>query len=303
MTKKAPASLKPVFKERAKRPAHLEQLLERLEQLDLRDIPDEERSKAVQFLTRSLFSEADQENFWYTSPENKEQYLHEPPFAQEIKHLLRLLDSLALSAEAHQWALDRTQALAETLKRVAPYRDTERQWSGLNMTEKKEKLAVVNRLQCEIFKEGAINFIPAEIKFDATTRYNGFIRPRPVDLELKTIVPIHINETRVREGTYAQCSQTVVHEQLHGMFAQLAIAERHGLIPREHPLKKDAARLLARHKYFGYGTALIKSAYDRDPEECVTFSCHRAFNKHYTQPERHRGLWQNIKHWAQKLGL
>ncbi len=292
--------LKKLFDKRAARPEHLERMLQKLESLKPASITLEERSKAIRILSEAVLSEAEQGKFWFRLPENSVVTLYEEPFDREIKQIVRMLESLSLSTYAKKWAITRGAELGKELRKQLPVEEIEDKWEFMPWDKRLALLQKVTKLQCDIFQEGAIRFKPAKIQFHENPQVRGFIESCPLDIEMKTIAPSNINKLRVLTTTFTANASTAVHEQLHSMFMQLAIAERHGLMPQDHPLKEDAKKLLARHRHLGIGVYQIGSAYKADPEEKLTFACQKAFKDAYSN-DNNFSCWGALKDFANKF--
>lgn len=301
-------NIKYIFDQRAERPAHLERLLTRLETTEIDAIPYAERSKAIQHLTTTIFSEAANGSFWYKDPDFGSQRLIEEAFQREVDQIVRLLDSLSLSESAKEWVATRSIELALELEKATPYSEMSAQWPSLPPLEKIDVLKDIIRLQARVFEKGAIAFMPAPLKSHNRPGLAGFLMPKAIDLDTKHISPVHISENRLSHGSFKNCAITAIHEQLHSMFAQFAIAAHHSWMPPSHPLAEDAQKLLARHKYLGMGHFMINSAYLNDPEEKLAYMGQYLFEDYYAgkSPEAGTapsGFWNNIKNFARKLGL
>lgn len=271
------------FRERAKRPEHLERLLGSLESKDVETLPLAERSKLIAHLTRAVFQEAAEGKIWYDDEDAGCARIYEPPFAREIGQIVRLLNSFRLSDYTMQWAKTRAREFAAALNAELPYKKTEEQWPSLSMEEKTEILRKVAALQYRVFSKGAMSFLPSRVVLQSRHDVLGFIEPKLMDLQTLTVPDLNINENAVRHGSFLTAAVAVVHEQVHSMFMQLAIGAHRSQIGPQHPMAQDAEKFLARVRYSGFGAACIKSAYDSDPEEKITHAAHRAFSDGYSR--------------------
>jgi len=277
-------SLKTQFSKRAKRPEHLERLLGALEDRNVDALPLTERSKLIQHLTSAIFQEAARGKFWKVDEDVGSLRLHEPPFEREIRQIVRLLESLKLSDYAMDWAVARSKELAQALEKEIPFEDMKKRWPGLPLDEKKQVLERVAELQRRIFSKGGMDFLPCPVVLKPMANAIGFVQPKVMDIQTLTMPNINVSRHMVEHGIYLQAAYTVVHEQVHAMFIQLAIAAHRKQIASPHPLAKDAEHALARVLYYGIGTGYIKSAYEADPEEKITHAAHRAFQAGYNPP-------------------
>jgi len=272
-------TIRTAFGERAKRPERLERMLAELEQQDIGALPYDQRSKLLQHFTDAVYREAEEKRIFYWNPKTRFAHVYEPPFEREIRQIIRLLESFRLSDYMSQWAAGRAKELGGELEKIFPYKDVQRAWPGLSLAHKKVILEDIVKLQCGIFCKGAIDFLPSPVRFQSGLAIAGFVEARSSYIYSLTIPPLNIYS----RASFETAAKAAVHEQIHSMCMQLAIAAHLGQMPEAHPMAEDAKKLLSRHKYFAYGTALIKSAYNADPEENITHPAHEAFLAGYAK--------------------
>ncbi len=272
-------NVKREFNQRAERPEHLVKLLEKIENMDIGDLPYSERSKLIQHLSQQIVTISNDNNI--TASDEIGVCVDENEFEREIIQIHRLLKSMPHSEYLKQWALYGARHLARQLEEVYPYKETAEKWKTMGLDEKKALLKDIVKLQAKIFGAGTIDMLPSDIQFDTTVPALGYVLTKAIDLPSRNIPHININKGVALHDDFNLAAETTVHEQLHAFITQLAIADFHGWMPADHPMSNDAAISRARREFLGVAIGVIRSVYRADPEETIAHECHQTFGKAY----------------------
>lgn len=287
-----------------RREAHLQSVLDRLADTDPYSLPYDQRSRLIQYITNQVVERAKQgrllakESGPVTGP-LMDLRIDETYFSEEVSAIKTLLESMTYSPHTKLWAIKRSKDLGKALREDRSFKRTEARWPRLTLLQRIEALEEFVALQCRVFEEGGISFLPARIKF-STYGALGSVKVLN-ELEIKKLQnpDIVIRKDVITDSSLNEVLEIARHENLHVMFTQLAIAKHKSMIPENHPMAQDAIISLSRKKYSAYGYGFLLSAYEIDPEERLIRKTAGIFKDTYAKRSAARqavDLWRQIRH-------
>ncbi|QQG36003.1 MAG: hypothetical protein HYS17_10955 [Micavibrio aeruginosavorus] len=278
----------------AKNP-RLRQIIQTLEERGTEGLGVTDICKLIQFTKREILARARADKKLLTNQGHYITGFSDDSYRREIDALKILAEGLHFTPALHQWVDSCLTGLAQRLARehtAAQMRDI---WKGMDENGHLSYMKAVNILHAQAFSQRELPIAPADIQVKSLPdRILGTFCFDGHELYAASQPIIHLDPSNIHKSTLEKAVGTVVHEGLHNVLRQLARHHHANPLSSAHPLRKDAALMLARVQYDAYIPSIFGEAYLADAEERLCF-------KHEQFAPLFSAQTGKLPHWAERI--
>lgn len=228
----------------------LEEILRTLEKLGTQNLTVADTCKLIQFIKRSTIDQASADKNLIINQDRYITGFRNNSYQREINALCRLAESLDFSQALHEWVDSRLEALAQRLAREHTALQMREVWQNMDENGHLSYIRTVNILHAQTFSSDDLPIAPAEIQIKRLPeRTLGTFHFAGNELYAASQPVIHLDPKNIHRSTLEKAIGTIVHEGLHNVLRQLARHHHAYPLAARHPLRQDAALMLARIQY------------------------------------------------------
>jgi len=274
----------------------LEKRLIALEKRGPAGLPPRDICRLIQFVKYAITAQCTKDNFLVKDGTVYRLQLPEKGFEREINAMVMLGRALNFSEPFHEWVDGRLKALAFRMAREHNSEKMKSVWAGMDENGRLGYLRAVQAIQAGTFSDDQVPIKGASVSLQKLSgNVLGAFLFGGEPLDKNAPLQIVVDPGALSLSTADSATSTTVHEGLHSLLRQLAVAQHSHAISSKHPFFKDFELIYNYVLHDCYMGSTFREAYNADLEE-------RLSNKHYDYQRLYEQESARRKNLTERIG-